>query len=159
MRILMVSDTHGKLDNFMKAVDKTAPVDMIIHCGDVEGDEERIRAYVDCPVVMVRGNNDFFSDLPWEETVEAAGLKIFVTHGPHYNVSMGPERLIDEAKDRKVDIALFGHTHKPAVHYDDGLYLVNPGSLSYPRQDGRRPSYVVMSTDNAGNPLFTINYL
>ena len=37
MRILVVSDTHGKLDRFMRVFEKLkkeSPVDLIIHCGD-----------------------------------------------------------------------------------------------------------------------------
>ena len=39
MKILIVSDTHRKNDNYIKALEKSAPVDMVIHCGDIEGSE------------------------------------------------------------------------------------------------------------------------
>ncbi|MBI2856175.1 MAG: metallophosphoesterase family protein, partial [Chloroflexi bacterium] len=34
---------------------------------------------------------------------------------------------------RKVDIAVFGHTHYPLVEKHQGVVLVNPGSTSLPR--------------------------
>ena len=42
MRILIVSDTHRKNENFLKVVEKEAPFDLLIHCGDIEGSEYRI---------------------------------------------------------------------------------------------------------------------
>ena len=33
------------------------------------------------------------------------------------------------ARERQADILLFGHTHQPLTDYDDGLYILNPGSL------------------------------
>ena len=159
MRILIVSDTHAKLDNFKEAVKRSGPFELLIHCGDVEGDEERIRSIAGCPCMMVRGNNDFFSDLPGELTLNADKYKIFVTHGHRYNVSIGPEMIAEEARDREVDIVMFGHTHKPLVEKSRDLVVLNPGSISYPRQDGRRPSYVIMETDRKGEAHFTINYL
>ena len=64
------------------------PFDMLIHCGDVEGREIFIEALTECPCHIVSGNNDFFSDLPREEIVEAGNNRIFVTHGHYYGVSM-----------------------------------------------------------------------
>ena len=64
MKILVVSDTHGHEKNLMTVLNRVRPVDALIHCGDVEGGEDYIRAAAECPVYMVRGNNDYFSDLP-----------------------------------------------------------------------------------------------
>ena len=61
MKILIISDTHGSHKNFDRVIEKERPLDMLIHLGDVEGDEDYIPAVADCPVHMVRGNNDFFS--------------------------------------------------------------------------------------------------
>ena len=56
MKILIVSDTHRNNRNFLKVVVKTAPLDMVIHCGDVEGSEVLISKAAECPVEMVQGN-------------------------------------------------------------------------------------------------------
>ncbi|NLL78823.1 MAG: metallophosphoesterase [Clostridiales bacterium] len=144
MKILIVSDTHRKHENYLKVLEKEAPLDMVIHCGDAEGAEYLIGEAAGCPLHIVLGNNDFFSDLPREIETEICGKKIWITHGHNYYISMGSEMLKQEAKSRGMDIVLYGHTHRPVVDVEEGLTAVNPGSLSYPRQEGRRPSYAVM---------------
>ena len=42
---------------------------------------------------------------------------------------------------------------------DKDIIAVNPGSMTYPRQEGRRPSYIIMELDGEGNAHFTINYM
>ena len=60
----------------------------------------------------------------------------------------------------RMDIVMYGHTHKPHLEYcRDGLVVLNPGSLSYPRQEGRKPSYMLMELDRQGEAHFTICYL
>mgnify|MGYP002514883706 CR=1 FL=1 len=62
MKILVVSDTHGKNDNYLKVVEKEKELDMVIHLGDFEGSEYTIEQAAGCPVEFVLGNNDFFSN-------------------------------------------------------------------------------------------------
>ena len=159
MKVLIVSDTHRHNENFVKAVERTAPIDLVVHCGDIEGSELFISQAAGCPVQMVAGNNDFFSELPGELTFKIGALQVWVTHGHHYYVSMGTEFIIEEAKARGVDVVMYGHTHRPSIEYRAGIVVLNPGSLSYPRQDGRRPSYIVMETDRFGEGHFDIRYL
>ena len=66
MKILIVSDTHGREENLKKALDKSGHIDRLIHLGDVEGAEEYIRTLTDAPVSMVAGNNEGHRDLPGE---------------------------------------------------------------------------------------------
>ena len=110
-------------------------------------------------MAMVMGNNDFFSMLDREREIEIVGHKILLTHGHYYGVSMGPEGLADEARSRGCDIAMFGHTHKPFLGEIGGVMVLNPGSLSYPRQEGRRPSYMIMTVKADGSIDFQQNYL
>ncbi|GFI03772.1 putative metallophosphoesterase MG207 [Muribaculaceae bacterium] len=159
MKILIVSDTHRKNDNYIKVLERIAPVDMVIHCGDIEGSEYLIAESAGCPVQMVTGNNDFFSDLPREKEFMVGKYKIWLTHGHNYYVSMSNENLKHEARMRGVDIVLYGHTHRPVIDIAGDIIAVNPGSLTYPRQEGRRPSYVIMDLDRDGNVHFTINYI
>lgn len=159
MKILIVSDTHRKNDNYIKVLERVAPVDMVIHCGDIEGSEYLIAESAGCPVQMVTGNNDFFSDLPREKEFMVGKYKIWLTHGHNYYVSMSNENLKHEARMRGVDIVLYGHTHRPVIDMAGDIIAVNPGSLTYPRQEGRRPSYAIMDLDRDGNVHFTINYL
>ena len=54
---------------------------------------------------------------------------------------------------------MFGHTHRPLIDYGKNVIALNPGSLSYPRQEGKRPSYIMMETDIKGDAHFRIEYL
>lgn len=158
MKVLIVSDTHRKNDNYFKAVDREKP-DMVIHCGDGEGSEYALTEAAGCPVYIVLGNNDFFSNLPRELDLEIGPYKVWVTHGHNYYVSMGSEHIKREALVRGVDIVMYGHSHRPVVERSGNVTAVNPGSLSYPRQEGRRPSYVVMELGEKDELSFRIEYL
>lgn len=164
MKILIVSDTHRRDGNLQTVIEKTAPFDMLIHLGDAEGSEDRIEAWCreqneNCYVHMVLGNNDFFSNLEREKEIVIGNYRAFLTHGHFYSVSVGPERLLDEGRDRKVDIVMYGHTHKPYLDRKKDITILNPGSLSFPRQDGRQPSYMIMEIDKEEKIHYTINYI
>ena len=159
MKVLIVSDTHGKDENLEETVLRETPFDYFIHCGDVEGREIFMEALVECPCTIVSGNNDFFSDLPREVMIQLEGHRILVTHGHYYGVSMGLYGVLDEGKARECQVVLFGHTHRPVEETEEGILLLNPGSLSYPRQKGRQRSYIVMEKENGKKPTFEIRYL
>ena len=163
MKVLIVSDTHGRDENLERAVMMETPFDMLVHCGDVEGREIFIEALVECPCCIVSGNNDFFSQLEREKEIMIGKYKVLLTHGHYYNVSTGPAYLKQEAKERGFDIAMFGHTHRPYFDIDKSgekeLITLNPGSLSYPRQEGHRPSYMLMKIDDNGEARFEQHYL
>ena len=158
MKVIIVSDTHRKNANYFRVLELHQP-DLIIHCGDIEGSEYALEQAASCPVKMVTGNNDFFSELPRELELTVDKYKVWVTHGHTYYVSMSNEYLVEEAMSRGVDVVCYGHTHKPSVSKERGIWVVNPGSLSYPRQEGRKPSYCIMETDRFGDLHFTIAYL
>ena len=84
MKVVIVSDTHGSHRNLEKVLEEEKPMDMLIHLGDVEGGEDYITALADCPTHIVRGNNDFFSDLPGEEEFMMGGYHMFISHGHYY---------------------------------------------------------------------------
>ena len=159
MRILIVSDTHKSHANLEIALERAGHIDLLIHLGDVEGKEDYIETLVYCPVHIISGNNDFFSSLPREEEFFIGEHHIFITHGHGYFVGMGEERLKEEARDRGADIVMYGHTHMPALTIEPDLVTLNPGSIAYPRQLGRRPSYIMMRVDNKGKADYEICYL
>ena len=160
MKILIVSDTHRRNENYFKVLQMLQPLDMVIHCGDTEGSEYAISQAADCPVQIVLGNNDFFSSLPRELEFKVGKYTVWVTHGHNYYVSMGNEMIKKEARVRGADIVLYGHTHRPVIDYsEDDVIAVNPGSISYPRQDGHKPSYCIMEIDRFDKVHFTIEYL
>ena len=159
MKILVVSDTHGRDKNLELVLRRERPFDVLIHCGDLEGREAFVEKQAGCPVYMVSGNNDFFSDLEREREFSLEGRRIFLTHGHLYGVSMDVYRLGEEAAARGMDVALFGHTHRPFLGERKGVTLFNPGSLSYPRQENRLPSYGVIFLDTYKEFCYEIKYL
>lgn len=159
MKILVVSDTHGHSSELVQVLRKVKPIDGLIHCGDVEGQENYIRGIAECPCYMVKGNNDFFCDLPREEVFQLGNYKVMVTHGHMYGVSMDTSMLEEEARIRGVQIVMFGHTHRPFLEQKEDITILNPGSLSYPRQAGRKPSFLVMEIDRQGEAHYFQNYI
>jgi len=159
MKILIISDTHKRHRTLDDVLGRIGKLDMLIHLGDTEGGEDYVEAVADCPVHIVGGNNDFFSDLEKEEEFLIGKYRVFITHGHRYGVSMGNERLKEEARARQADIVMYGHTHRPELVIEDDLTTLNPGSISYPRQEGRKCSYILMDIDRSGEAHYTINYL
>lgn len=150
MRVLIISDTHGKNENFEKVIKREGQFDMVFHLGDLEGGENFFINTAKCPVEFVQGNNDFFSRLPKQRELSIGNHNILLTHGHYYYVSVGMQELRRIAKQREFGLVFFGHTHRPVIIHEKGYYIVNPGSLSYPRQDGKKCSYCVMEIDESG---------
>ncbi len=159
MKVLIVSDTHRRHGNLETVLENVGKMDLLIHLGDAEGEEDYIEAIAGCPVEIIAGNNDFFSNLDKEKVILLGKYKVLLTHGHYYNVTVGVERLKEEARERRIDIAMFGHTHRPYLEIGDEIVILNPGSISFPRQEGRKPSYILMEIDDRGEAHFTINYL
>ncbi len=158
-KYLVVSDTHGHDENFYDVLKKEEPLNGVIHCGDFEGSEERFALAANCPVYFVAGNNDFFSNLNRELEFKLWGHNAFLCHGHNYLVSMDLENIRAEGIARGADIIFFGHTHRPVAKEVNGVFLFNPGSLSYPRQEGRRPSYLILNIDDGGKIDYEIKFL
>ena len=159
MKVLIVSDTHRKETNFERVIEIEKNIDMLIHLGDIEGAEDYIRSIVNCPCYMVAGNNDYFSMLHRDLIIDIGPYKALLTHGHHYYVSLGYETIKSEAIAQGVDIVMFGHTHRPSVDVENEITLLNPGSLTYPRQENRKPSYIVMTIDDENQAHYEIKYL
>ena len=159
MKILIVSDTHGRNSGYLELLENMEKMDMVIHCGDVEGSEYLISESAGCKTVIVQGNNDYFSDLPREMIVKLGKYKALVTHGHAYYVNMGHDHLVREAKKRKVDMVIYGHTHRPVISKENGILVLNPGSLTYPRQMERKYTYIIMEIDENGEVECTLHHL
>ena len=159
MKVLIVSDTHGRHGNYRKALEESGGFDVLIHLGDVEGGEDYIMASVNCEKHVIKGNNDFYSKLPKEDVFYLNGKKIFITHGHDYHVAFETERIERAGRERGADVVMFGHTHRPYLDVGDDVVLLNPGSLSYPRHDGRKGSYMMMEIDGEGKMTFEQRYV
>ena len=78
----------------------------------------------------------------------AGEKKILFTHGHMLGVDRSDERLLDFARASRAQVALYGHTHIARIRYENGVYLMNPGSVSKPREGG--PSYGILDITPAG---------
>ena len=158
MKVLLVSDTHGR-NYYLEEVLELEKPDFLCHMGDLEGSEDYIRMIAKCPLAMVSGNNDFWTDLNPEVTFELRGFRIFMTHGHCYCAHSGTGQLKSAGRRNGADIVLFGHTHRPTLEIDEDVIVANPGSLTYPRQEKRRPSYMVLYLEKGKVPNFEMKFL
>lgn len=156
MRITVISDSHGSkktVENILAAREDSRHVFFL---GDVTDDIEDMKTvFPDKNFYIASGNCDFFSLYPSSGIETVGGKKIFYTHGHTLGVKHGLESLIAAAKARECEIALYGHTHTSQILYEDGLYIVNPGSCSRPRDF--HPSYAVIDIEENGIMPVIIN--
>ncbi len=146
MKLLVFSDTHGMSLYMQEAIARHRTADAVIFLGDGARDFETMRAlFPQHAFYAVRGNCDLGIDLPDELVLDLDGVKIFCTHGHNYGVKYDYYRINCAARSRGAGLALFGHTHQPLELYDNGLYLVNPGSAS-----GYRASYAWIDASERG---------
>lgn len=153
MRILVISDSHGSLRNIEKAIEAQPDAKNIIFLGDGEKDiEEASYIYNDRNFYVVKGNCDFFSNEKASDVVTINGTRIYFTHG---NYMRDVENLVQSAKQGNAQIALYGHTHIAYTNYFDGVYVMNPGSITAPR-DQSRGSYGIIDITDGGIITFTV---
>lgn len=152
MKILVVSDTHGGVERLHEVVGKhRMSVDLVIHLGDNISDATSVmHDFPNIAFLGVKGNCDFsymLSDVKSEGSFNADGIRIFYTHGHKYNVNYGVEYLASNAKLSGCEIALYGHTHVGFADKIGDVLVINPGSLSKPR-DNSRGSYCLLEVKN-----------
>lgn len=125
----LISDTHGLLRPSVHAA--LEGVEMILHSGDVGGEEILAELRIIAPVYAVYGNTDDIHDpsLSQEIAMEIAGMSVHVSHG-HEVGSPTPERLAERYKH---DIVIYGHTHRQLVSRIDSQLIINPGAAGQQR--------------------------
>ena len=150
MKIGVMSDTHGSLTYFEKALDVLSDCDVLIHGGDIlyHGPRNDIREgyYSNCLISLIFclyflfiGRGYCFADVdnfviihPIESPYvmsQFGETRIVTTHG--YTDSK--EDTINKAKSMGADILILGHTHVKELYLDENLVVLNPGSTSIPK--------------------------
>ena len=156
MRIIVISDTHGRSALIEKIIEAQPEARHVFFLGDVTRDIEDLQyLYPNHTFYIVSGNCDFASLYKSADSVTLGGKKILFTHGHGYSVKSGIHRLKEWAKLEKADLVLYGHTHVAKTEYADGVLFVNPGSPSSPREG--RPSYAVVDIVQGGILPIIIN--
>jgi len=151
-KIIVASDLHGSYSAWKKAEKYVLESDLILISGDIlyhgarnpltdgyntsELSQELNDS--DYNIMMVKGNVDSLVDdwvlpypLPEYALIDRDGLRIVMYHGHQHK---SEEERIEFAKRFSADILIFGHTHKPTLKKEKGVILLNPGSLSLPKQ-------------------------
>jgi putative phosphoesterase len=102
--------------------------------------------------------SEFFNGLPKELVMRIGKYVVMLTHGHRYGVNYNTYELVEAAKRNHADIVMFGHTHVPMIDLSREVWVINPGSLSLPRQHGRIPTFIILELDSKGDAHFTLNY-
>jgi putative phosphoesterase len=131
----LISDTHGQLRP--EVFTAFAGVELILHAGDVGGDEILRELELIAPTRAVYGNTDPPGDPELVERldIEIGGVTIHVSHG-HEVGSPTPAKLLERYD---ADVIVYGHTHKQLVAEVGGRWVVNPGAAG-PRRFDLQPS-------------------
>lgn len=163
LRILIMSDSHGRNENVELAIaqvrEEIGEFQMLIHLGDV-GDARELESLAGVPCYIVRGNTDYDAKLLNANVIEAGGHRIFATHGHLYQVDMRLDLLRFAALENDCDIAMYGHTHVPYLEEDpDDVTILNPGSISKPRQADHHYTYMVMEIDDEDEVTYELRYV
>jgi uncharacterized protein len=132
VKIGVISDTHlhavsseliDIYDNYF------SDVDMIFHAGDLVSLE--IAEYLSQkPLYVVQGNmdsTDVRERFPKKEIIEIAGYRLGLIHG--WGSPFGIERRV-RGEFSDVHVIIYGHSHKPSNHKDNGVLFFNPGTAT-----------------------------
>lgn len=157
-KILVVSDTHGYNEALWEIIKAEEPIDMVIHCGDIETNPQVLRSRIDCTLHMVAGNNDYDPDMDRVRTFNIGPYKALLTHGHRQHIYSDFTSLYYLGMENQVDIVFFGHIHIPVIRQEGPITLINPGSLTYPRQTGRIPTYIIMTINDKNEIDYEIKY-
>jgi len=139
IRIGVISDTHGLMRQ--EALDALQGSDLILHAGDVGGEEIMEALQAIAPVYAVRGNMDggaWAQRLPKTRWVEEGDITIYILH------DLDKLDLVPEAAG--ISMVVSGHTHLFRESIREGVYYLNPGSAG-PRRFSRPVSLAIVQVD------------
>jgi hypothetical protein len=133
MKIGVISDTHiprTAEDIPDKVYEAFSKVDLILHAGDITDESFLSKLKRLAPVRAVCGNMDTprtARALPTKDIIEAGAFRIGLTHG-YGSPSTIKETVAKIFDNDKVDVIVFGHTHKAVNETAGGILYFNPGS-------------------------------
>lgn len=163
-KYLVISDIHGALDGAACIMEAYShhQADAVLCLGDIlyHGPRNDVPAdyapkkvieimnALSHNIISVRGNCEAEVDqmvLNFPCMSESNSLflddkRIFMTHGHIYSPDHLPPL-------KEGDRFLSGHTHIPTACSKDGIFLLNPGSISLPK-GGHPATYAILTTDH-----------
>ncbi len=131
----LISDTHGQLRAGVH--EAFHDVDLILHAGDVGGDDILDELSLIAPVEAVYGNTDHVGNprLSAQIVRDVGGVLIQVQHG-HESGRLTADALLERFS---ADVLVYGHTHRQSVTRREGRLVINPGAAG-PRRFHLMPS-------------------
>lgn len=150
VKILVLSDSHGRDSLLYEILYRNMDAEVIIHLGDGEEDFEICRDtipnFCEKRLIQVKGNCDWYSSLAVTSFDNIGGFRFYNTHGYVQGVKFGVGRLLKDARDNNRNVALFGHTHQQYYDSVDGVHLFNPGAV-------RNYEYGVITIDEGSGEI------
>ncbi len=126
MKILITSDTHRREEKLNEIMEKHHDCEYHLDAGD----SQLSTTYLDNhQIISVKGNTDFFIDLPHQRIIDIGDLKILLIHGHRHWVKFGLKQLEAYARSLNVNLCIYGHTHTQQLTELEGLTLINPGAV------------------------------
>ena len=154
MKILVISDTHGELDNVKQILDiaKKENVNLVIHLGDDVKDVE-ILEKEGLNVVKVPGVFEDIYRKPETKrriVLELHDLKLLLSHTDtrHENdlpSDIDPQEALSKGE---VQVLLHGHTHIPKIELRGDKLIINPGHLKKSDKKGYPPTYAIIEIND-----------
>jgi uncharacterized protein len=120
----LISDTHGLVRSDVHTA--LAGVELLLHAGDVGGDEILDELELIAPVRAVYGNTDIPGNPRLAPAIDITigSVRVHVSHG-HETGSPTPASLLARYD---ADVIVYGHTHKQLIANAENRWVVNPGS-------------------------------
>ncbi len=140
-KLLVLSDTHGQIDNIRQISHLFDRCDYVFHLGDYYVDMNAFTDLIGDKLYRVKGNCDFGGE-PIFLTID--GVKIMAVHGNKYHVKSSLTALSIKAREENCQLVLFGHTHYAEVIEYNGVTFVNPGNMTA----FSHPTYAIVDVTN-----------
>jgi hypothetical protein len=165
MKVGVVSDSHGEVENLKKAAEMLVEdhkVRVIVHLGDNFDDPEVLK-HLDVRIVKVPGVfSAYYQDnnILNRKVESFHDKKVLITHteSSHENDLPGDIKPEEITKEKKVDVVLYGHTHIPAVDEKQGILYINPGHLKTEDKKGFPPTFAVVDfADRISIDIFNLS--
>jgi len=133
MKIAVLSDTHvpfAAKDLPKDVYKKLKGADAIIHAGDFQAAAMIDMLQSIAPFYGVCGNMDgadIRQLLPARRIMEIGGFALGVMHGWGSPAGI-EERVLAAFKDDRIDVLVYGHSHRALLENRENILIFNPGS-------------------------------
>lgn len=160
-RIIAISDAHGDIEAIRAAFVQaqiSGPINVAVFLGDGSSGFHEIEPELSAQGIechAVSGNCDWNEFYPSEALFAVDNANVYICHGHQWGVKYGLYKLEYAAMEKKAQIALFGHTHEPYIDMSNGIWYLNPGSVSDPYPGKCAYAEIIVKEDGTIVPSLT----